>query len=489
MKRLLVVDDDPYAIKMMEDLFRNEWKILSETVKERISEKYANDPPNLVLLNVALRRTDGEPTFDAIRKAMPATPVIVYCPSNMIKVGRELVRKGAFWNLVTPLNTNDLEHAMKIALDVEQHREAAQSTHRDFVNLEEGIARLSLPMQDGMPEVFTFEEDGLTQGIIELLADALQVERVSLMLLDHKTGELRIKAAKGLHPTVIRNTVKHLGEGIAGTVARDGKPLYVRDVGADEKFTESPYYDQFSTKSLICVPLKMGDQVVGVLNANNKRSGAPFEQHELYLTTIFSHILLMSLQNAQAHFEHEKMLVREAKFGQLYRKISGLTDINDLFHCVITDCCQVFQAEGGVFFLLNEKENSLTAYSCSAGYFTSTELPPQIMKAWQGSRTESGVYNGPECKKVMLLPGVVKDAESWISVPVILQNRPVGSLELGSTAPRRFQIQDEQALTLIAQQAAMGISNTRLYDKLLISIKEISDARKEVERIRRNQYI
>lgn len=488
-KRLLLVDDDPFTIKMLEDLFRHDWKISNETVKERITERYAQDPPSLILLNAALRRTDGEPTFDAIHQTMPTTPIIVYSPANMVKVGRELVKKGAFWNLIAPINTNDLEHAMQIALEVEKHREVAQSTRRDFVNLEEGIARISLPMQSSLPEEFTFEQDELTQGIIDLLADALQVERVSLMLLDHKTGELRIKAAKGLHPTVIRNTVKHIGEGIAGSVARDGKPLFIRDVGSEQNYTESPYYDQFSTKSLICVPLKIGEHVVGILNANNKRSGAPFEQHELYLTTIFSHILLMTLQNAQAHFDRERLLLREAQFGQLYRKISGLTDLGDLFHCVLTDCCHIFQADGGVFFLLNEKETSLNAYSFSGNQFTGTEIPPQIFKHWQNSRNEAFVVSGADCKQNRLLPGVVKDAESWISVPVQLQNKRIGSLELGSTTPRRFLASDEQPLTLIAQQTSMGISNIRLYDKLLISIKEISDAKKEVDRMRRHQFL
>lgn len=488
-KSLLLVDDDPYTIKMMEDLFRKDWKLINESVKERITERYSQSPPTLILLNAALRRTEGETTFDAIHKAMPITPIIVYCPANMVKLGREMVRKGAFWNLVAPINTNDLEHAIKIAMEVEKHRELAQSTRRDFVHLEEGIARLSMPLQTSVPDEFTFEQDELTQGIIDLLADALQVERVSLMLLDHKTGELRIKAAKGLHPTVIRNTVKHLGEGIAGSVARDGKPLFIQDVASEQNYSESAFYDQFTTKSLICVPLKVGDHVVGILNANNKRSGAPFEQHELYLTTIFSHILLMTMQNAQAHFDRERLLLREAQFGRLYRKISGLTDMADLLHCVLSDCCNIFQADGGVVFLPDEKETLLTAYTYSANQFTATELPSRILKSWQTSRTEMINASGENCKRLLLLPGVVKDAESWITVPVTVQNKRVGTLELGSVVPRRFPAADEQPLSLIAQQTAMGISNIRLYDKLLVSIKEISEARKEVEKIRRNQYL
>lgn len=489
MKRLLVVDDDPFVIKMMEDLFRQDWKILGETVKERIKQNYSSNPPNVILLNVALRRTDGEPTFDAIREALPATPVIVYSPANMAKLGRDLVKRGAFWNLVTPLNTMDLEHVMNMALRIEEHQQLAKNTNREFASLEEGIARLSLPLHGSLPERFTFEQDELTQGIVELLADALEVERVSLMLLDQDAGELRIKAAKGLHPSVIRNTVKKIGDGIAGWVAREGKPLFIRDVERSEQFSESPFYDQLTTKSLICVPLKAGDRVVGVLNANNKSSGLAFEEYDLYLATIFSHILLMTLQNAQSHYEREKMLEREVQFGELYRKISGLTDLGTLFKSVLSDCCQIFDADGGAFFLLDEKESSLTAYCWAGEPLTTSELPPPLLKSWQGTRNVAAVWNDSECKKYVLLPGVVKNAQSWITVPILFQNRRIGSLEMGSVTEQKFRAQDLRPLALAGQQAAMGINNARLYEKLLVSIKEISEARKEVDRIRRNQFL
>ncbi|HJZ12611.1 MAG TPA: GAF domain-containing protein, partial [Acidobacteriota bacterium] len=78
---------------------------------------------------------------------------------------------------------------------------------------------------------------------------------------------------------------------------------------------------------------------------------------------------------------------------------------------------------------------------------------------------------------------------SWISVPVILQEKLTGSLELASPEFSRFKEPDKQALQRVGQQASLAVSNARLYLKLLNSIKEISDARKEVERVRRNQFL
>jgi GAF domain-containing protein len=65
----------------------------------------------------------------------------------------------------------------------------------------------------------------------------------------------------------------------------------------------------------------------------------------------------------------------------------------------------------------------------------------------------------------------------------------VGSLELAASDPRRFREADKQSLSRVGQHAALAINNARLYEKLLNSIKEISEARKEVARVRRGQYL
>ena len=83
MKKLLLVDDDPFSLKMLEDMFRKDWRITNETTVERILEQCKNDPPALILLNGTLRRTAGESTFLAIREQVPDIPVIAYTPANM----------------------------------------------------------------------------------------------------------------------------------------------------------------------------------------------------------------------------------------------------------------------------------------------------------------------------------------------------------------------------------------------------------------------
>jgi GAF domain-containing protein/FixJ family two-component response regulator len=491
MRKLLLVDDDSYSQKMLEDIFRNDWKIINETTMETIEKRLTTDTFNLILLNASLRRTDGEIMFDAIQTRLPDIPIVTYTNIAQVRLGRALLKKGAFWNMTMPLNTEDLSHIMRIVRKIEEYKEQALATRNDFTQLEEGISRMFSSLNDKFPEKFTFEEDELIQGILELLADILQVDKTSLMLLNPDTGELRIKAAKGLTAYVIQNSVRKLGEGIAGWVAKEGKPLLIKDVQKDKSFSESAFFHQYTTKSLVCVPLKVGDRVIGVLSANNHLSGKPFDEKDLYLATIFSHLLLLTMLNAQLHFDRERQHDRESSISTLNRKITTTMEPKVLFHILLTECSQIFRAEYAFLFNIDEKGKDVNLYYLNGSRFEESVIPIQSMRWWLSERTEPAFHSGDlSSDQFAMLRNLTNlDIRCWISAPIILQDKLAGSLELASPDPARFKADDKQLLVRTAQQACLALSNARLYIKLLNSIKEISDARKEVDRVRRGQFL
>jgi GAF domain-containing protein len=486
-KTLFLIDNDPFTFKMLDDLYRHQWKIVNETLLEQVLEQIKNYYPTLILFNANLGHSDMDELFDTLHQQFPEIPMIVYTPVNKLKVGRDLVKRGAFWHLTTPLNILDVEQVMKMAVTLEQYRQSTLEIQTDFQQLEAGIARISLPFEESLPKNFTFEQDDVIQGIIDLLADILEVEIVSLMLLNSEGRTIRIKAAHGLDESVIRNTIKKSGEGIAGKVAEEGRPLLIKDVEHDQTVRESAFYDQYTTKSLICVPLKAGARVVGVLNANNKRSGRPFDEHDLYLTTIFSHLLVITLQNAQLHHDREKMLLREAKIGALNRKISAMVEPTNLFQSILIECCSIFQADSASLFVLNEQGDELNLYWASPSKFMDKVLPPNILRKWLALRGLGNFVSGSsDREEFQLLAALInQEIQCWVSAPLILEEKLVGSLEISSSDPNKFKDSDKHTLARVAQQACLALNNVRLYGKLLSSLKEISEARKEVEKVRR----
>ncbi|MBM3254027.1 MAG: GAF domain-containing protein [Candidatus Omnitrophica bacterium] len=137
--------------------------------------------------------------------------------------------------------------------------------------------------------------------LADRIADLLSVERVSLMLLDPKTRELVIKMAKGLDDSIAKQTKIKLGEGVAGWIAEEGKPLLITDIDKDPRFTKKD--GGYSTNSLLSVPLKVKDKVIGVINVNNKITKDVFKEDDLGVLMAISELAAIAIENARLHEE------------------------------------------------------------------------------------------------------------------------------------------------------------------------------------------
>ena len=122
-------------------------------------------------------------------------------------------------------------------------------------------------------------EKRIPELVVDMIAELMGAKTASLMLVDKENEELFVSAAMGLDEGVIKSARVKVGDNISGLVAKTGKPLLVRDIEEDERFRQTGR-PQYETNSLISVPLKDGDSVIGVLNVTNKISLTPFTDND-----------------------------------------------------------------------------------------------------------------------------------------------------------------------------------------------------------------
>ena len=134
------------------------------------------------------------------------------------------------------------------------------------------------------------ELEGCLKTSMERITELLDVEKGSLMLLDKENQELSIKVARGLTDDIIENTKTMVGEGVSGWVAKNRKPLLVKDIRSDKRFEkrEGGYHNN----SLLSVPLLVaGDELLGVINVNNKTTRGVFGKKDLdALNDVAAHV-------------------------------------------------------------------------------------------------------------------------------------------------------------------------------------------------------
>ncbi len=141
----------------------------------------------------------------------------------------------------------------------------------------------------------------LLPEMVEQLRTVLGVEIASIMLLDEARAELKIAAAAGLPPDVIEHARVPVGSGVSGQVAARGEPVLIRDLSQHAEFGRSQHASQYTTESLLCVPLRIGARVLGVVNVNNKTDGHPLDEEDLALVTTFAAQASMAIENARLY--------------------------------------------------------------------------------------------------------------------------------------------------------------------------------------------
>jgi diguanylate cyclase (GGDEF)-like protein len=153
----------------------------------------------------------------------------------------------------------------------------------------------------------------LFDTILKKVSALLPAEHWSLLLLDEATGELHFELSVDLEPTVIQDLRLRPGEGIAGQVALQQKPIVVTDVRQNPFF--STRVDQrtgFTTKSIMCAPLIFGGRTVGVIEVVNSHDlGAS----ALHLLTVVADYAAIAVENTRRYHQIQTLAIQDSVTG------------------------------------------------------------------------------------------------------------------------------------------------------------------------------
>lgn len=138
----------------------------------------------------------------------------------------------------------------------------------------------------------------LLRLIVQVTAQIMNSKISSLMLLDPDKKELVVKATQSISEEYNKKPNLKLGEGIAGIVARDNKPICVLDVAKDSRYLNRDIAKKESLCSLASVPLAVKERVIGVLNCYTSRKHE-FTKHELDLLTTLANQAALAIENAE----------------------------------------------------------------------------------------------------------------------------------------------------------------------------------------------
>ncbi len=130
----------------------------------------------------------------------------------------------------------------------------------------------------------------------------LNAEVSTIYGVDKVRGELFFLLVRGSGAETLKSLRLKIGEGIAGWVAQTEKPLICSDPCGDGRFARQfDTLSGFQTRSILCVPLKSRDLLIGVLEVLNKKDGQGFDDDDLEILIMLGNMIGPALENAELY--------------------------------------------------------------------------------------------------------------------------------------------------------------------------------------------
>lgn len=179
------------------------------------------------------------------------------------------------------------------------HLDVLQSLDSTRARLE----RLGLLYEVGQSLAGTLDLQKLLHDTMQLVADAMRAHASTLMLVDPVDPDyLVFEVAHGAKGEQLQRYRMPKSEGVAGWVATHGTPVIVNSPDHDTRFNRNvDLRTGFLTRNILCVPMKMKGEVIGVLQVLNKSEGDGFDDEDLELLLTIASQAAISVENARLY--------------------------------------------------------------------------------------------------------------------------------------------------------------------------------------------
>lgn len=138
------------------------------------------------------------------------------------------------------------------------------------------------------------DSESVLRELLNEVVSLVGADAGSLMLLDKTTGRLVVKAGSGIAEGGLAASIE-VGEGIAGWVAKTGKPIVISDAAG-----LGPELPDSELRSTLSLPIRSGESVIGVVNLGKRGNEAHFERDAASSAARLLNKAAIALENAQA---------------------------------------------------------------------------------------------------------------------------------------------------------------------------------------------
>ena len=326
---VLVADDRTDNVDFLRQyvLEPNGYRVKSATDGREALRIALKEDVDLVISDLVMPNLNGLELMEELRKAGKEIPTILMTFHGSEETAVNAFRLGARDYIIKPFTVEEMIEAIDRALaEARLRRERDELTqHLLQANrqLEQHVKELRILYGLGRSVTSLLDLELVLNRVVEAAVYLTGAEEGSLMLIDEESGDLYMRAARGVGEKHARGFRVRAEDSIAGRVLRTGEPIVLGGTRQDDAYkVKTDYF----VKALLNVPLKVGDEVIGVLAVNNRDAVRAFSSRHLRMLIALADYASISIYNARLYQDLAASRDQIEKWSQdLEAKISERT--------------------------------------------------------------------------------------------------------------------------------------------------------------------
>ena len=317
----------------------------------------------------------------------------------------------------------------------------------------------------------TIDLDELLGSLATMVRRVVPWDLFAVLLYHEKTRDLRIRYGVGHREEVVRNLAVPLGEGVVGLAAASREPVLVPDVRLDTRYLGGSDI----VRSELAVPMMASGRVVGVIDVQSARPGA-FRDYDRALLRLIAGRAAGAIDNARLYRRSERQYRTLRTLSKVSQEFSSILDLDELLGKVASSVHTLINYDAFSILLIDEAQRALRhRFSLRFDQRVTLDNIPLgrgITGAVATSRETIRVHDtSTDPRYIDALPGI----RSEVAVPLAMQDRVIGVLNLESARIGYFTEEHARTLTLLAPSVAIALENARLYAELADRERRIQD--------------
>ncbi len=323
------------------------------------------------------------------------------------------------------------------------------------------------------------DEDALCEFIYQLAGRIVPTDNFQLGLFEEGRYRIKVWVRDGQRqpPAAFPLTP---GQGIIGWLAATGQSLLVNDFLAemDSLPARPTYISQNPPRSAVFLPLVAGDAAIGALSIQSPAPHAFTEDH-LRLLGILANQSAAALSTARLYRHNERRLNDLMTISEVGRKLTSILDLDLL----LTQVVELIRSRFGYYHVqifLVEAGSDRALFKASSGHQVgSSQLAQKWLRegrsmhigregiiGWVAQHGEPLLANDVSAEPLYIPddPRLLPDTRAELAVPLIVEERVIGVLDVQSTQRDAFGPDDLFILRTLADQVAVAVNSARAYE-------------------------